>query len=120
MSEEKIKYELGTVDGMHSKIIFSRYPGVDSGTITLSDTVDNYKHIIVCAQYSTYNQNYGIRTMMIDTDMLRNSDTNTLRIFMLSHGIAQGGYCSCFTLSGNILTITTSSNYLITEVIGIG
>ena len=117
---EKIKYELGTVGGIYSKILFSQYPGVASGTITLSDTVDNYKHIIVCAQYSKHNQNYRIRTMIIDTDMLRNSDTGTLRMFMLSYGIADRGYCVSFTLSGNILTITTSSSYLITEVIGIG
>lgn len=118
---EKIKYELGTVGGTYSKILFSQYPGVGSGTITLSDTVDNYKHIIVCAQYPTYNQNYGIRTMMVDTDMLRNSDTGTLRIFILVPGISSGAISVHFTLSGNILTITsTSSSYLITEVIGIG
>lgn len=120
MSEEKIKYELGTVGGMYSKILFSQYPGVASGTITLSDTVDNYKHIIVCAQYSTYNQNYRIRTMMVDTDMLRNSDTGALRTFTLIHGISSGSSSIQFTLSGNILTITSSVDYLITEVIGIG
>ena len=117
---EKIKYELGTVGGIYSKILFSQYPGVDSGTITLSDTVDNYKHIIVCAQYSTYNQNYGIRTMMVDTDMLRNSDTGTLRTFILTHGISSGAISIHFTLSGNTLNISTSSSYVITEVIGIG
>ena len=53
---EKIKYELGTVGGIYSKILFSQYPGAGTGAITLSDTVDNYKHIIVCAQYSTHNQ----------------------------------------------------------------
>ena len=117
---EKIKYELGTVGGIYSKILFSQYPGVGSGTITLSDTVDNYKHIIVCAQYLKHNQKYRIRTMIIDTDMLRNSDTGTLRMFMLSYGIAERNYYICFTLSENTLNISKSSDYLITEVIGIG
>ena len=120
MSEEKIKYELGTVGGIYSKILFSQYPGAGTGTITLSDTVDNYKHIIVCAQYSTHDQHFGIKTMMVDINMLRNSDTDIARILMLSHGNGTLTASISFTVSGNVINIVSSDTYLITEVIGIG
>lgn len=119
MSEEKIKYKLGIVGGIYSKILFSQYPGVASGIFTLYDTVDNYKHIIICAQHSARNQHCEIKTVMIDTDMLRNSDTGILRIFTIPYGIGSLSCGSDFTFSGNILTITDSVNFVITEVIGI-